>query len=104
MMMARALVINANPTHFRWNPQFLELCGHYRIQPRACQPYRARTKGKVERPSFYLEQQFIKGTTFSNLPHFLEELGRFEREDVDLRVHGTTHARPIDRFTQEQPH
>lgn len=101
---ARALVVNANPTHFRWNPQFLELCGHYRIQPRACQPYRARTKGKVERPFFYLEQQFIKGTTFSNLPHFLEELGRFEREDLDLRVHGTTHARPIDRFVEEQPH
>lgn len=58
----RAFVINANPENFRWNPQFLELCGHYRMQPRACQPYRARTKGKVERPFFYLEQHLIKGT------------------------------------------
>src|SRR6185312_4963297 len=43
---AKAFVLDANPAHFRWNPQFLELCGHYRMRPTACQPYRARTKGK----------------------------------------------------------
>src|SRR5438309_3970000 len=43
---AKAFVLDPNPAHFRWNPQFLELCGHYRIRPRACQPYRAQTKGK----------------------------------------------------------
>ncbi|MBV9134417.1 MAG: DDE-type integrase/transposase/recombinase, partial [Chloroflexi bacterium] len=56
---ARALVTDANAEHFRWNPQFLELCGHYRVQPRACRPYRAQTKGKIERPFFYLEEQFL---------------------------------------------
>jgi transposase len=101
---AKAFVLDANPTHFRWNPQFLELCGHYRMRPTACQPYRARTKGKVERPFFYLEQQFIKGTPFASLSHFLEELAAFEREDLDLRVHSTTQERPIDRFEIEAPH
>src|SRR5579872_2271713 len=33
----KSFVIDANPAHFRWNPQFLELMGHYRVQPRACQ-------------------------------------------------------------------
>jgi transposase len=41
---AKAFVLDAKPDHFRWNPQFLELCGHYRIRPTACQPYRPRTK------------------------------------------------------------
>ncbi len=101
---AKAFVLDANPSHFRWNPQFLELCGHYRIRPTACQPYRARTKGKIERPFFYLEQQFIKGTQFASLSHFLEELAAFERDDLDLRVHTTTQERPIDRFERERPH
>jgi transposase len=101
---AQAFVLDAHPARFRWNPQFLALCGHYRLQPRACQPYRARTKGKVERPFFYLEQQFIKGRRFASFQHFLEELAAFEREDLDVRVHTTTQERPIDRFQQERPH
>jgi transposase len=101
---AKAFVLDANPVHFRWNPQFLELCGHYRIRPTACQPYRPRTKGKVERPFFYLEQQFIKGTRFASLSHFLEELAAFERNDLDLRLHTTTQERPVDRFEREQAH
>jgi Mu transposase-like protein len=101
---AKAFVLDANPTHFRWNPQFLELCGHYRMRPTACQPYRPGTKGKVERPFFYLEQQFIKGTRFASLSHFLEELAAFERDDLDVRVHTTTREPPIHRFERELPH
>jgi len=101
---ARALVSNASPAHFRFNDQFLELCGHYRVEPRACEPYRARTKGKVERPFAYLEEQFIKGSSWRNLEHFLDELARFEREDLDVRVHGTTHQAPLERFAGELPH
>lgn len=100
---AKAFVLDANPAHFRWNPQFLELCGHYRMRPTACQPYRPRTKGKIERPFFYLEEQFIKGTQFASFSHFLQELAAFERDDLDLRVHTTTQERPIDRFARELP-
>ncbi len=100
---AKAFVLDANPAHFRWNPQFLELCGHYRCRPRACQPYRAQTKGKVERPFFYLEQQFIKGRRFASFAHFLQELAVFERDDLDVRVHSTTQERPLDRFAAEEP-
>jgi len=57
----------------------------------------------VERPFFYLEQQFIKGTSFASLSHFLEQLAAFERDDLDLRIHTTTQERPIDRFEREQP-
>lgn len=101
---AKAFVLDANPAHFRWNPQFLELCGHYRLKPRACQVRRPQTKGKVERPFFYLEQQFIKGRAFASFAAFLEELARFEREDLDVRVHATTQQPPIERFEAEAAH
>ena len=35
------------------NPKLLELATHYGVLPKACRPYRAKTKGKVERPSRY---------------------------------------------------
>jgi transposase len=98
---ARALVTDANPTNFRWNPQFLELCGHYRVQPRACRPYRAQTKGKIERPFFYLEEQFIKGGSFASLLDLHYQLARFEADDLDVYVHATTQERAIDRFQAE---
>ena len=100
---ARALVDNASVEHFRWNQHFLELCGHYSIQPRACQPGRPRTKGKVERPFYYLEQHFIKGGEWGDFDDFACALTRFTAEDLDLRVHSTTGERPIDRFEQERP-
>ncbi len=100
---AKAFVLDANPAHFRWHPQFLALCGHYRVKPRACQPYRAQTKGKVERPFFYLEEHFIKGRAFTSFAHFLQELAAFERDDLEERVHSTTQERPRDRFLAEAP-
>jgi transposase len=101
---ARALVTDSHPEHFRWNPQFLELCGHYRVQPRACRPYRAQTKGKIERPFFYLEEQFLKGRSFASMLDLHHQLARFEEDDLDVYVHSTTQERAIDRFQAELPH
>jgi transposase len=100
----RAFVLNPHPTQFRWNPQFLELMGHYRVKPRACKVGRAQTKGKVEKPFFYLEQHFIKGRTWTSFSQFLADLAAFERDELDVMVHHTTQERPVDRFERELPH
>ena len=42
-----------------YNEEFLKFCGLYGIEPRACHPYRARTKGKVERPFFYIQEHLL---------------------------------------------
>ena len=97
----RAFVLDVRPSHFRWNPQFLALCGHYRLEPVACQPGRPRTKGKAERPFYYLEQHFIKGHTWRDFDHFCEDLTRFEAEVLDVREHHTTHQAPLERFAEE---
>ena len=98
----RAFVTDANPEHFCWNNHFLELCGHYSIKPVACQPARPRTKGKVERPFFYLEQHLIKGNTWDSFDAFARELARFTVDELDCVIHSTTGERPIDRFQQEK--
>jgi transposase len=37
-----------------YNRALVDLARHYGFQPRACRPYRAKTKGKVERPFRYI--------------------------------------------------
>ncbi len=97
----RAFVLNAHPAHFQWNPQFLELCGYYRIEPWACAVRRARTKGKVERPFYFTEQHFIKGNSWTAFDAFSRDLLRFTAEVLDVREHHTTHQPPRERFAEE---
>lgn len=100
----RAFVLDARQTEFQWNPQFLALCGYYRIEPQACRVRRPRTKGKVERPFYYLDNHFIKGNSWTDFDTFGRDLMRFTLDVLDLREHLTTHQQPIDRFAEEVPY
>jgi transposase len=46
------------------NTEFLRFAHHWGFTPRACRPYRAQTKGKVERPVRYVRGNFVYGRTF----------------------------------------
>ena len=48
------------------NSEFIRFAAHWGFRPRACRPYRAKTKGKVERPIRYLRESFFYGRTFLN--------------------------------------
>ena len=43
-----------------FNERFLDLAAHYGFTPRACRPYRARTKGKDERMVGYIKHNFFQ--------------------------------------------
>lgn len=66
-----------------------------------CRPYRAQTKGKVESGVKYVKHNFIPGRVFRDLDDFNEQLRCWQQEVADVRLHGTTHQRPIDRFAEE---
>jgi transposase len=86
-----------------WNRRFRDFADYYGFVPRACQPYRAQTKGKVENGIRYVKGNFLVGLDVAQ--RALEELNgealRWLRETADVRVHGTTHERPIDRWPAE---
>lgn len=44
----RNLVLGRSENKVLWHPLFEDFARYYGFTPRACQPYRARTKGKVE--------------------------------------------------------
>jgi transposase len=85
----------------RWNPTFEAFARHWGFEPRLCRPDRAQTKGKVESGVKYVKRNFLPGRTFRDLEDFNEQLHAWTTDVADVRVHGTTHERPIDRFARE---
>lgn len=110
--MARELVID-NPkqlviTHhkdgvIRFNDEFLKFCGLYGIEPNPCQNYRARTKGKVERPFYYLQEHYLRGLEVKELAEFDHGLREFN-EAENQRMHTGLNEIPEQRFLEEKKH
>jgi len=83
-----------------FHPAFIDLRDHFAFTARLCRPYRAKTKGKVERTIRYVKDNFLYGREFNSL----DELNLRAQEWMDTvngNVHGTTHEIPFDRLPQE---
>ena len=84
------------------NAEFLRFAHHWGFTPRACRPYRAQTKGKVERPVRYLRGNFVYGRTFLHDADLDQQRQRWLDHVANVRLHGTTRERPTDRFEREE--
>ena len=80
------------------NTEFLRFAAHWGFRARSCRPYRARTKGKVERPIRYIRESFFYGRQFANDADLNEQAERWLERTANVRRHGTTGERPVDRF------
>jgi transposase len=98
----RNLVLGRREHKVLWHPQFEDFARYYGFTPRACQPYRARTKGKVESGVKYVKRNALAGRRFRSWEDLNDWLERWSVEVADLRLHGTTHERPAERFAHEQ--
>jgi transposase len=88
----------------RFNERFLDMAGHYGFTPRACRPYRARTKGKIERMASYLQQNFfVRYRSFESWAHLNQLAERWLAEEADQRLHGTVGEVVAVRFARERP-
>ncbi|HEX6784701.1 MAG TPA: IS21 family transposase [Sphingomicrobium sp.] len=85
-----------------FNDRLRAFAGHWRFRPRACAPYRARTKGKDERGVGYVKKNAIAGRTFESWSAFEAHLVQWTREIADQRMHGTTGEVPIERFRRAE--
>ncbi len=102
---AKALIINRD--HYgegkhQYNPTLLELSKDYGFRIKACRPYRAKTKGKVERFNHYLKNSFITPlmATLNPLSIKLDaayansKVGEWLQKVAHQRIHGTTGEKP----------
>jgi transposase len=85
----------------RINARFLDFTRHHGFEVKRCRPYRPRTKGKVERSISYLRDSFLNGRTFTGLDDLNAQGRHWLGSVANIRIHGTTHARPCDRLLEE---
>jgi len=87
----------------RYNRSLVALLDHYGALPRACRPYRAKTKGKVERPFRYVRQDFFLGRTFRNMEDLNAQFDAWRTTIANARLHATTGQIVAEHFAQERP-
>ncbi len=102
----RAAVVNGSGRHACLHPEFSALCGYFCIEPIACESRDPESKGIAEGTVRYVKRSALAGrseelVTWDAYRH----LGPTWRDEVaNVRVHATTHERPVDRFEKERPH
>ncbi|MEX2496442.1 MAG: hypothetical protein WD448_10155 [Woeseia sp.] len=94
----------------RFHAGLNDLAHHYTFLPRLCRPYRAKTKGKVERSIGYVRRSFFVPlvSRYRQLGQVLDlealnlEFARWLAITANARVHGTTGEVPYTRLLQER--
>ena len=94
----------------RWNAKLLEMAKDYGFKLKACRPYRAKTKGKVERFNGYLKGSFITPLAASlkqaglvlDVDTANAHIGPWLYDVANQRIHGTTGEKPAVLLTKER--
>jgi transposase len=90
------------------SPEWVDLCGLLGTVPRLCRPYRAKTKGKVERVNREIEQSFLAWLTGQALPprptilDYDQLAERWIEERVLSRRHRTTGRIVSEAWAEER--
>jgi transposase len=108
----RTVVIDRDaygPGKHRLQPGFRDFAHHHGFLPRLCRPYRAQTKGKVERFIRYLRHSFWVPLDSRLRPLGVKvdvataniEVRKWLRDTANARLHGTTGRVPTELLAEE---
>ncbi len=100
----KALVVENNPKsqeEIRYNPHALMMAKTLGTELNACPCYCPRKKGKIERPFKYIEEQFIKGNSFSSMEDLNATLKNYVYEWCNCK-HSTTQRIPNEHYLLEE--
>jgi transposase len=94
----------------RFNRELLAVAEEFGFRPRLCRPYRAKTKGKVERFNGYLKSSFLipLAATLKQTGLKLDviaanaHIGPWLQEVANARIHATTREMPHVRMELER--
>jgi transposase len=101
--MKTAVLGEPNHEGIVYNRALIDLARHYGFHPKACRPYRAKTKGKVERPFRYIREDFFLARSFRNLADLNGQLGHWLDRVANPRLHATTRRIVNEAFAEEKP-
>ena len=87
-----------------YNAKLLDLAAHCGFLPKACKAYRAKTKGKVERPFRYVREDFFLARTFRDLDDLNAQFVQWLDQVANVRLHATTQRVVVEHFAEERGH
>jgi len=95
--------VDPDAGHIVYNRTLIEFARHYGYLPKACKAYRAKTKGKVERPFRYIREDFFLGRSFRSLDDLNGQFRQWLDQVANPRIHATTHRVVREHFAEERP-
>jgi transposase len=96
--MLTAVIERVGPL-IRFNEAFLDFLRPFAIVPRACNPKSPHEKGKAEKGAIhYIRHNFWPLRSFTDLFDLQPQADHWRDTIANLRIHGTTGQRPIERF------
>jgi hypothetical protein len=81
---------------------YRECAEHYGFLIAPCRPATPRHKGKVERGIGYVKGNFLAGRAPTRITQANQEVRVWCHTTAGQRIHGTTKARPLERFEQTE--
>jgi hypothetical protein len=85
-----------------FNPKYLDFSRHWGFEISACNVRSGNEKGRVENGVGYVKKNFLSGLELTDLPA-VQAVGTLWMNTIaNVRLHESTHERPIDRFEQER--
>ena len=98
----KTVVVTRVGKEIRFQKRFMDFAGLYLFDPIPCGVRRPNEKGKVESGIKYVRSAFLAGRDIASFPDLQQAAVKWRNEEANVRIHGTTHERPIDRFGSER--
>lgn len=99
----KTVVLSRFGREIHFQPKFMDFAGAYLFEPVPCAVRAAWEKGKVESGIKYVRSSFLEGRPLLDLPTLRRDLAAWLEGEANVRLHGTTRERPLDRFQIEKP-
>lgn len=98
----KSVVLYRYGKYIYFNPKFMRFAGSFPFSVKLCAKAKANQKGKVESGIKYIRNNFFAGRIFKDFEDLTSQSKEWLEKTANVRIHGTTHERPIDRHLKEK--
>jgi len=86
------------------NPKYLDFANHYGFAIVACNVGKGNEKGRVENGVGYVKKNLLAGLEIPDFAAIHPAARHWLDTVANVRSHGETHEKPVERFAKERPH
>ncbi len=86
-----------------FNPRYRDFAGHFGFTIKACGVGKGNEKGRVENAVGYIKKNFLGGLAIPEFSAVNPAAREWLNAVANVRVHGATRQKPVERFKVEKP-